>query len=125
MNPQAPVHILIIPKQKVTGMAHVGVWQENQAGRFFQSVARVARELGLESDGYRIVINNGPNGGQEVNYLHAHLLGGRQLFWASRLIVRILYGYKDRLFMLYAVQSSLRKKQESIRWMLLHPLSMQ
>lgn len=81
MNPQAPVHILIIPKQKVTGMAHVGVWQENQAGRFFQSVARVARELGLESDGYRIVINNGPNGGQEVNYLHAHLLGGRQLFW--------------------------------------------
>lgn len=81
INPQAPVHVLVIPKKKVPRFAQLKGEPKDEVGVFFQKVAQVAGELGLEKDGYRIVINNGKHGQQTVEYLHAHIIGGRQLQW--------------------------------------------
>ena len=81
IHPQAPIHILVIPKRKIARLAELDQWPEADVGRFFQRVRQVAEELGLNEKGYRVVINNGANGGQEVEYLHAHILGGRKLTW--------------------------------------------
>ena len=79
LNPQAPVHVLIIPKAHYTSSAAVddkSVWSDLMTG-----AVNVARELGLEKDGYRMVINTGEQGGQTVPHLHLHLLAGRNLGW--------------------------------------------
>lgn len=79
LNPQAPVHILIIPKEHYTSSAAVedsSVWSDLMSG-----AVKVARQLGLEKDGYRMVINTGEQGGQTVPHLHLHLLAGRNLGW--------------------------------------------
>ncbi len=81
INPQAPVHVLVIPKKKVGRFAELTQCETGFVGEFFQGVARVAAELKLNSNGYRIVINNGRDGQQTVEYLHAHILGGRGLTW--------------------------------------------
>ncbi len=81
INPQAPVHVLVIPKKKVERFAQLKEIAKDDVGIFFQKVSLVAAELGLEKNGYRIVINNGKHGQQSVEYLHAHILGGRQLQW--------------------------------------------
>jgi histidine triad (HIT) family protein len=79
IHPQAPVHILIIPK------AHVATLNELDdtvlAGQLLQTAANIAKQEGLATDGYRTVINCNKHGGQEVYHLHLHLLGGRQLHW--------------------------------------------
>ena len=76
IDPQAPVHILVIPKE------HIQSVPENQeiVGHIFTVIAKLARELNLE-DGYRVVSNVGQQGGQSVPHLHFHLLGGRNLGW--------------------------------------------
>ncbi len=81
VNPQAPIHILVIPKKEITSLA--GAEREDQSllGRILLKVADIAREQGLEVDGYRVVTNIGRNGGQSVDHLHFHLLGGRSLSW--------------------------------------------
>ena len=80
LNPQAPVHILIVPNRHIRGMASVEPDDEPVLGKLF-SVARVlAEEIGIE-DGYRVVVNNGPLAGQSVFHLHMHLLGGRRMSW--------------------------------------------
>ena len=79
--PQAPVHILVIPKTRIARFAELTQWSDAAAGRFFRAVAAAASALKLDGPGYRIVLNNGDNGGQEVEYLHAHILGGRRLSW--------------------------------------------
>ena len=79
--PKAPVHVLVIPKKKIGRFAEVGEWSKEETGRFFQAVSLVASSLDLDSSGYRIVLNNGEDGGQEVEYLHAHILGGKRLAW--------------------------------------------
>lgn len=81
VNPQAPVHVLVIPKVKVARLQEMKDRDAAQVGAFLQGVAKVASELGLEKNGYRVVINNGRDGQQTVEYLHAHILGGRALHW--------------------------------------------
>lgn len=79
IHPQAPVHILIIPKAH-TAAGAADITAENSAvvGRCFEVAAQLARELGLDG-GFRVVTNNGPHAGQSVPHLHFHLLGGQQL----------------------------------------------
>lgn len=79
--PQAPVHVLIIPKTKIVNVAGATEAHALQLGRVLLSAAQVARQLGVEQSGYRLVFNNGKDGGQSVDYLHCHLLAGRPLDW--------------------------------------------
>lgn len=81
VNPQAPIHVLVIPKHKAESFAALGQWSATAVGQLFLGAAKVAAVLGLESDGYRVVTNVGKNGQQSVAYLHLHILGGRQLAW--------------------------------------------
>ncbi len=81
INPQAPTHVLVIPKRKVSHFTEFPERPAEEAGILFQRAAHVAKELGLEKNGYRIVVNHGPHGQQSVGYLHVHILGGRQLSW--------------------------------------------
>ena len=81
INPQAPVHVLVIPKQKQARFAHLPEADALAVGEFFRGVARVARQLNLDNNGYRVVINNGRDAQQSVEYIHAHILGGRALKW--------------------------------------------
>jgi histidine triad (HIT) family protein len=81
VNPQAPVHVLVIPKAKAVSFTELKDRDEEEIGRFFRRAALVADKLGLSDGGYRIVINHGENGQQTVAYLHAHILGGRQMSW--------------------------------------------
>jgi histidine triad (HIT) family protein len=81
INPQAPTHILIVPKNPIPRIAEAGVEDENLLGQLLLSAAKVARQVGLEQSGYRLVINNGADGGETVPHLHCHILGGRHLTW--------------------------------------------
>ncbi|MGB3208378.1 MAG: histidine triad nucleotide-binding protein [Crinalium sp.] len=80
VNPQAPVHILVIPKQPLPKLADAESQDHAMLGHLLLTVKRVAEQAGL-TNGYRVVINNGDDGGQTVNHLHLHILGGRQLKW--------------------------------------------
>eukprot|EP01007_Sphenomonas_quadrangularis_P001505 NODE_2487_length_595_cov_68.516484_g2119_i0.p1 GENE.NODE_2487_length_595_cov_68.516484_g2119_i0~~NODE_2487_length_595_cov_68.516484_g2119_i0.p1 ORF type:complete len:141 (-),score=35.32 NODE_2487_length_595_cov_68.516484_g2119_i0:49-471(-) len=80
VTPQAPVHFLVIPKEPVTGLSAVGPEHSSALGHLMVTAAKVAKDLGLEK-GYRVVVNNGSDGGQSVYHLHLHVLGGRQLEW--------------------------------------------
>jgi histidine triad (HIT) family protein len=79
INPQAPTHVLVIPKAHVDSMA--GVTEALQIGRVAMLAAEVARALGVEAAGYRLVFNTGADGGQTVGHLHGHLLAGRPMHW--------------------------------------------
>lgn len=81
LNPQAPVHILIIPRRHVTSLADLDDNDRDLAGNLLLVARKVAREQGLEADGFRLVANTGVDGGQSVAHLHFHLLGGRSLGW--------------------------------------------
>ena len=81
VSPQAPVHVLLIPKKEVVNVAGLQEEDHQLAGHLLMTAAKVARELGIEQDGYRLVANCGPNGGQSVDHLHLHILAGRQLSW--------------------------------------------
>ena len=80
IHPQAPVHVLVIPKGPWVSAAdfHSAAPAEAVAG-FWRAVSLVAKQLGLEASGYRILSNMGPDGGQEVPHFHVHLFGGRRL----------------------------------------------
>ncbi|WP_414530734.1 histidine triad nucleotide-binding protein [Nodularia chucula] len=80
INPQAPVHILVIPKKPIVKLADAESQDQALLGHLLLTAQRVAAEAGLEN-GYRVVINNGADGGQTVYHLHLHILGGRQLDW--------------------------------------------
>jgi histidine triad (HIT) family protein len=80
VNPQAPVHVLVIPKQPIAKLADAESQDHALMGHLLLTVKRVADQLGL-TNGYRVVINTGPDGGQTVYHLHLHLLGGRQMQW--------------------------------------------
>lgn len=79
VNPQAPSHVLVIPRTHVDSLAAAG--DSAMLGEVLTLAASVARSEGLEADGYRVVINNGRNAGQAVDHLHLHVLGGRKLTW--------------------------------------------
>lgn len=80
INPQAPVHILIIPKEPIAQLADAESQDHALLGHLLLTAKRVAQLAGLKN-GYRVVINTGPDGGQTVYHLHLHLLGGRQMTW--------------------------------------------
>lgn len=79
--PQAPHHVLVIPRKPIVSVATAGPEDAALLGHLMLVAAKVARDLGLESDGYRLVTNIGQHGGQSVFHLHIHILGGRQLGW--------------------------------------------
>ena len=79
LNPQAPVHVLVIPKAHFASV--MDVTDSGFLGRAIDAVNKTAQTLGLASEGFRIVVNTGENGGQTVAHLHFHLLGGRFMQW--------------------------------------------
>lgn len=79
--PQAPHHVLVIPRKPIVSMASAGPEDAALLGHLMLVAAKVARDLGLDSDGYRLVTNVGRDGGQSVFHLHIHVLGGRSLSW--------------------------------------------
>lgn len=78
--PQAPVHVLVIPKRPLESLAQATATDTALLGHLVVVATQLARKLGLD-DGYRLVVNCGRDGGQSVDHLHMHLLGGRQLGW--------------------------------------------
>lgn len=80
IDPQAPTHILVIPKKVIPRVGEAQVEDGALLGHLLLIAGNIAQSLNLE-DGYRIVINNGKNGGEAVPHLHVHVLGGRQLLW--------------------------------------------
>ncbi len=82
LDPKAPTHVLVVPVKHVSAVRDAtGPEGEKLLGRVFSFAAMLATELGLDADGYRLVTNTGRHGGQSVDHLHVHLLGGRQLDW--------------------------------------------
>jgi histidine triad (HIT) family protein len=81
MNPQAPVHILVVPKKHIRSMGEVGPKDEALLGHLLYVARKLADDEGLPRNGYRIVLNTGANAGQTVFHLHVHLLGGRSFSW--------------------------------------------
>lgn len=80
VKPQAPVHVLVIPKRPIISVGHLTAEDQTLAGHLLLVAKKVADQLGL-SGGYRVVANTGPDGGQSVDHLHFHILGGRQMGW--------------------------------------------
>jgi len=80
INPQSPVHILVIPKKHIQSLAQTTADDAPMLGHIIASAVKIAAEQNL-SNGYRLVINTGPDGGQTVEHLHIHLLGGRHMNW--------------------------------------------
>lgn len=80
ISPQAPTHILVIPIKEIASLDALEAADQSLLGHMLLVVHRLARELGL-TNGYRVVVNCGPDGGQSVDHLHLHLLGGRPLRW--------------------------------------------
>jgi len=81
IQPQAPTHILIFPKQPVPRIAETTPDHHKLLGHLLLKAAEVAESAGLKKSGYRLVINNGADGGETVPHLHCHILGGRHLAW--------------------------------------------
>lgn len=81
INPQAPVHLLVIPKKEIVSIAHAKPEDEALLGHLLLTAAKVARDQGISESGYRLVINIGEHAGMTVPHVHVHLLGGRDLSW--------------------------------------------
>ncbi len=81
INPQAPVHVLVIPVRPLPSIAEAGPEDAALLGQLLLTAKRVAEQEGLAEGGYRLVINTRANGGQTVPHLHIHVLGGRQMTW--------------------------------------------
>lgn len=79
INPVAPIHILVIPKEEIATVNDID--NEILAGKLILTAKNIAKNLGIAEDGYRLIINCNKNGGQEVYHLHCHLIGGRKLDW--------------------------------------------
>ena len=80
INPKAPVHVLVVPREHIVSVHHAGQHQKELLGHLMAVAAEIARAKGL-TNGYRVVTNVGDDGGQTVDHLHLHLLGGRPMTW--------------------------------------------
>jgi len=80
LNPQAPVHVLIVPKKHITGLSAAAPEDLNLLGKLQLAAREIAEKLGV-ADNFRLVANNGPKAGQSVDHLHYHLLAGRKMNW--------------------------------------------
>jgi histidine triad (HIT) family protein len=81
IDPKAPVHVLIIPKKEIASLAEVSEGDRDLLGHMLLKASQIARDLGVSESGYRLVLNTNKEGGQEVEHMHIHLLGGRQMEW--------------------------------------------
>ena len=81
VNPQAPVHVLIVPKRAIPRLAQTNESDQALLGKLILTAAKLARDLRVSESGYRVVINSGPDAGESVPHLHVHLLGKRALAW--------------------------------------------
>ena len=81
VNPQAPVHVLVVPKRVIPRIAEAQAGDGALLGRLLLRGKQIAADLGLSETGFRLVINNGHNAGETVPHLHVHLLGGRPMHW--------------------------------------------
>ena len=81
VNPQAPLHVLIIPKEHIRTINDLGERHDAVVGRLFRVAAEIAEKEGVAEDGYRVVMNCNGAGGQAVYHIHLHLLAGRQMGW--------------------------------------------
>jgi histidine triad (HIT) family protein len=81
LHPQAPVHILIVPRKPIPRIGEAGAEDQALLGHLLLAARTVADKAGLAQTGYRLVINNGPDGGESVPHLHCHILGGRSMGW--------------------------------------------
>lgn len=81
VNPQAPIHVLVIPKKPLRGISAAEPDDASLIGHLMLTAAHIAHSLGVDETGYRLVVNDGTDGGQSVFHLHVHLLAGRQLTW--------------------------------------------
>jgi len=81
VTPQSPTHVLVIPKKPLVNLLDASANDTLLLGKLMQATVHVAKTLGLDADGFRVVANVGKNGGQSVDHLHLHVLGGRPLTW--------------------------------------------
>ena len=81
IKPQAPTHVLIVPKKPIPRLAEAAPADLKVLGHLLLKAAEVAAKLGLKQGGYRLVVNNGPDAGEAVPHLHCHILGGRHMAW--------------------------------------------
>ncbi len=81
IDPQAPVHVLIIPKKEIVSLAEASEDNKGLLGHMLLRASQIARDMGVSESGYRLVLNTNKEGGQEVEHMHVHLLGGRQMEW--------------------------------------------
>lgn len=80
ITPRAPTHVLVIPKKEIPAVSEISDADKPLIGHLYTVIRDLAQQMGL-SNGYRVVVNCGPDAGQSVNHLHFHLLGGRQFGW--------------------------------------------
>ena len=80
IDPKAPVHLLVVPKKPIARIAEASAEDDALLGHLLLTAAHLAKKLGLD-EGFRLTINNGPQGGESVPHLHIHLLGGRRMAW--------------------------------------------
>lgn len=83
VNPEAPVHILVIPKKHIASLEAAQPEDAQLLGKILLTIQHIAREQGIAADGYRVVNNCGDLGGQTVHHMHFHLLGGREMLWPA------------------------------------------
>ncbi|WP_437967539.1 histidine triad nucleotide-binding protein [Sorangium sp. So ce260] len=81
VNPQAPTHVLVIPKRHIAGIAQAAPEDEAVLGRLLLAARRVAELTGIAESGFRTVVNSGANAGQTVFHIHVHVMGGRPMAW--------------------------------------------
>ncbi|WP_422444130.1 histidine triad nucleotide-binding protein [Thermoanaerobacterium sp. DL9XJH110] len=81
INPQAPIHLLIVPKKHVASIMEINAGNEDVISKIVKAAQNLARQNNIDSKGFRLVVNTGNDGGQTVNHLHFHLLGGRFMTW--------------------------------------------
>tara|TARA_B100000941_G_scaffold122790_1_gene86461 strand:- start:1062 stop:1406 length:345 start_codon:yes stop_codon:yes gene_type:complete len=81
INPQAPIHILIIPKKRIPTINDIQLSDSDLIAGLFLAAKNIAIQKGIDEDGYRLVLNCNENGGQSVYHIHLHLIGGRKLSW--------------------------------------------
>ncbi len=79
IHPVTPIHILVIPKKHITSLAHLEKEDEKIIGKIYGVINKIAQEKGFKKEGYRVIVNCGENGGQEIGHLHFHVLAEKKL----------------------------------------------
>ena len=79
IHPVAPIHVLVVPNKHIAYISEIGEQDEKMIGHLFSVANQIAEQAGIHKNGYRLIINNGPHGGQVIYHLHLHLIGGRRM----------------------------------------------